>query len=173
GVRDSKTVTDAMALSLSTRIARVCPHHVVSIGPAKYNELYANFKNLNHLLAWAHARAIENVLEHQSASRIVSDEFAKGGAVVRTALGAAGKEVEFVSRVRAESDPAVAAASILARAQFLRKLKSLSEEFGIELPKGATIVLPIGKKFVARHGVEALGKVAKLHFKTTLKVLGS
>jgi ribonuclease HIII len=74
--------------------------------------------------------------------------------------------------VRAESDLAVAAASVLARAEYLRKLADLGEEFGMTLPKGAGTPVPLaGRDFVRRHGAEALGNVAKLHFKTTLQVL--
>jgi ribonuclease HIII len=75
------------------------------------------------------------------------------------------------SRVRGEADIAVAAASVLARAEFLWRLKKLGEEFGIELPKGATTVIETGKRFVAKYGVDSLGAVAKLHFRTTEQVL--
>jgi ribonuclease HIII len=172
GVKDSKKLTDAQALKLSNVIRAVCPHEVISIGPAKYNDLYDQFKNLNRLLAWGHARAIENVLEKQPASLVISDEFAKGGGAVKSVLYEKGKQVEFRSMVRAEADLAVAAASILARAEFLRKLKSLSEQFGAELPKGATNVIGPGKNFVKKHGPEALRQVAKMHFRTAGQVLG-
>lgn len=172
GVKDSKKVTDALALRLSDKIAATCPHSVISIGPAKYNELYAKFRNLNHLLAWGHARAIENVLEVQHAELVISDQFAAGGAVVKKALFERGKAVVFESRVRAEADIAVAAASILARAEFLRKLKALGGRYGVELPKGATNVIGPGKRFVAAHGREALSEIAKMHFKTAQQVLG-
>jgi len=172
GVKDSKKLTDAQALKLSNVIRDVCPHEVISIGPAKYNDLYDQFKNLNRLLAWGHARAIENVLEKQPASLVISDEFAKGGGAVKSVLYEKGKQVEFRSMVRAEADLAVAAASILARAEFLRKLKSLSEQFGVELPKGATNVIGPGKNFVKKHGPEALRQVAKMHFRTAGQVLG-
>ena len=104
GVKDSKKLTDAVALRLSDAIARTCPHSIISIGPEKYNELYENFKNLNHLLAWGHARAIENVLEIQEAGLVISDQFAAGGAVVKKALFEKGRAVVFESRVRAEAD---------------------------------------------------------------------
>lgn len=171
GVKDSKKLTDAQALKFSNVIRAVCPHEVISIGPAKYNDLYDQFKNLNRLLAWGHARAIENVLEKQPASLVISDEFAKGGGAVKSVLYEKGKQVEFRSMVRAEADLAVAAASILARAEFLRKLKSLSEQFGVELPKGATNVIGPGKNFVKKHGPEALRQVAKMHFRTAGQVL--
>jgi ribonuclease HIII len=168
GVKDSKKLTDLQSLRLSDSIKRVCPCSVIAIGPAKYNELYAKFRNLNSLLAWGHARAIENVLELQPASRVISDQFAAGGNAVKKALFEKGRAIEFVSQVRAEADIAVAAASVLARAEFLRRLKRLGEEWGIDLPKGASPpVIAAGKKFVAKHGAEALVNVSKSHFKTT------
>lgn len=171
GVKDSKKLTDKQALAISNKIRAVCPHSVIAIGPAKYNELYAKFKNLNTLLAWGHARAIENVLELQPANLVISDQFAAGGHAVKRALYEKGKAVEFRSQVRAEADIAVAAASILARAEFLRRLQKLGEEFGLPLPKGATNVISTGKQFVAKFGPTELGKVAKMHFKTSGQVL--
>lgn len=171
GVKDSKKLTDLQALALAERIKKVCPHSVILMNPVKYNELYAKIKNLNHLLAWGHAQAIENVLEKQPADLIISDQFAAGGTAVKSKLKELGRQAQFVSRVRAESDLAVAAASILARAEFLKRLKGLSQEFGIDLPKGATNVIGTGKRFVQMHGAENLCKVAKMHFKTSGQVL--
>ncbi len=173
GVKDSKKLTDPIALRLSDRIRAVCPCSVIAIGPEKYNELYAQFKNLNSLLAWGHARAIENVLEIQPAGVVISDQFAAGGHIVKKALFEKGKLVDFQSRVRAEADLAVAAASILARAEFLRKLRSLGATYNLDLPKGATNVIGPGKRAVSVHGPEILSKIAKLHFKTTGQILNA
>lgn len=170
GVRDSKTLTDKKAAELAQNIKRACPHAVIAIGPSKYNELYESMKNLNKLLAWGHARAIENVLEQHPAALAISDQFASPETVKRQ-LFAKGKAIKLESVVRAEADIAVAAASVLARAEFLRKLRRLSEEWKIELPKGAgPPVLDAGKRFIAKHGTENLGSVAKLHFKTTVNL---
>jgi ribonuclease HIII len=171
GVKDSKKLTDDAALKIAVRIKAVCPHSIIAIGPEKYNELYSKMRNLNHLLAWGHAQAIENVLENYAAPMVISDQFAAGGNVVRARLKERGKAATFISRVRAEEDIAVAAASILARAAFLQKLKLLSEEYGIQLPKGATNVIETGKVFIQKHGTASLAKVAKLHFKTTQQVI--
>jgi len=171
GVKDSKKLTDKQALGLAIRIREVCPHSIIAMGPAKYNELYEKFKNLNTLLAWGHARAIENVLEIQPATHVISDQFAAGGVAVKKALYEKGRAIEFRSMVRAEADIAVAAASILARAEFLNRLARLGNEFGIPLPKGATNVISTGRQFVAKHGPEALSQVAKMHFKTSQQVL--
>jgi ribonuclease HIII len=171
GVKDSKKLTDPVAHRLAAKIVRVCPQSIIAIGPAKYNELYAKFKNLNTLLAWGHARAIENVLELHPADLVISDQFAAGGAAVKRQLYEKGRSVEFRSMVRAEADIAVAAASVLARSEFVKRLERLSHEYQVELPKGATNVIGAGKRFVARHGAEALVNVAKMHFKTSAQVL--
>jgi len=171
GVKDSKKLTDPVALRLAGRIKAVCPHSVISIGPAKYNELYNNFRNLNKLLAWGHARAIENVLEVQPSQLVISDQFADPAGLKRQ-LFEKGRQIQLESRVRAEADIAVAAASILARAEFLRRLKTLGEPFGIDLPKGASsIVLDVGVRFVKQHGADHLAEVAKMHFKTAIEVM--
>ncbi len=172
GVRDSKTLTDKRAATLSEHIRRTCPYTVVAIEPERYNSLYTSFKNLNRLLAWGHARAIENLLEVVSCERVVADQFGDER-FLKSALMKKGQRVGLIQKPRAEEETAVAAASIVARAEFLRRLQDLCGKYGISLPKGASAVIAVGKEFVRKHGVEALGEVAKLHFRTTEKVLGS
>jgi ribonuclease HIII len=145
---------------------------VLAIGPERYNSLHGDMKNVNRVLAWGHARAIEEVLAVQECSLVISDQFADPAGLKR-ALFAKGRQVQLVSMVRAESDTAVAAASILARAEFLRRLAALSKMVGVELPKGATVVEGPARKVLEKGGMELLGKVAKLHFRTTQKVLSS
>lgn len=170
GVKDSKKVTDLAALRFAAIIREVCPHSVVALNPEKYNEAYAKFKNLNHLLAYGHSRAIENVLAVQPSRLAISDQFANP-ARLRARLKERGLDVELRSEVRAEADIAVAAASILARAEFLLRMKELSEEIGFELPKGAgSPVLSVGKRVFREFGMDGLRRVAKLHFKTTAQV---
>ncbi len=171
GVRDSKILTDKRATTLSEYIRRTCPYTVVAIGPERYNSMYASFKNLNRLLAWGHARAIENLLEKVSCERVVADQFGDER-FLNSALMEKGQSVELIQKPRAEEETAVAAASIVARAEFLRRLQDLGEKYSLSLPKGASAVIGIGKKFARTHGPEALGQVAKLHFRTTQQVLG-
>lgn len=171
GVKDSKKLTDPVSLRLAAQIKRFCPHSVIAIGPIKYNELHASMRNLNKMLAWGHARAIENVLEQRECGHVISDQFADPAGLMR-ALFAKGKTVRLESMVRAESDIAVAAASILARAEFLNRLKKQGEQYGMEFPKGASdAVVRAGAAFVKKHGREKLGEVAKTHFKTTENVM--
>jgi ribonuclease HIII len=105
--------------------------------------------------------------------RAISDQFARSKSTVERALMALGRNLELVQRHKAEADLAVAAASILARHEFVARLSQLGKKFGVNLPKGAsTAVIEAGKDFVATHGAERLGEVAKLHFKTSQVVLG-
>ncbi len=171
GVRDSKMVPDASIPSLAGQIKASTVHSVVTIGPGRYNELYREMKNLNRILAWGHARVLENLLARVDCGRALTDKFGDER-YVRSALMKRGRQLHLEQRPRAEEDPAVAAASILARDEFLRRLEMLSRKTGVSLPKGASpAVEEAGRLVVARHGAGVLAQVAKLHFKNTSRIL--
>ncbi|MBX3330169.1 MAG: ribonuclease HIII [Nitrospira sp.] len=171
-VRDSKKLSDGRILEMAPDIKTICPHSIIAIGPQKYNELYAKIKNLNRLLAWGHAKALENLLERGvTCERAISDQFGDERLILN-ALQENGRKIVLEQRTKAESDLAVAAASVLARAEFLLRLKRLSDEVGTTLPKGASPAVELAAKMIIKkHGKERLGSVAKLHFKTTQAVL--
>jgi ribonuclease HIII len=172
GLRESKKVSDSRAYLLENEIKKLTPFEVVVIGPEKYNELHRKIRNLNKLLAWGHARALENLLARVNPEEVVTDQFGDKR-FIEQALMKKGSAVRLTQRTKAESIPAVAAASILARAEFLRRLDSLSRQYGLELPKGAgSQVDEVAKIVVARLGREGLARVAKLHFKNTKRILG-
>lgn len=171
-VRDSKKISDGRILELAPDIRLLCPHSLVAIGPQRYNELYAKIKNLNRLLAWGHARALENLLQQVECDLAIADQFGDER-LISNALQEKGKQIRLVQRTKAESDLAVAAASILARAEFLQRLDRLSQELNTTLPKGASPAVELaGRMVVKKYGRDRLGTVAKLHFKTTKQVLG-
>lgn len=171
-VRDSKKISDGRVLELAPDIRSICPHSIIAIGPKKYNELYIKIKNLNRLLAWGHAKALENLLERGvTCERAISDQFGDERLILN-ALQEKGRRIVLEQRTKAESDLAVAAASVLARAEFLVRLKRLSDEVGTTLPKGASPAVELAAKMIIKkHGRERLDSVAKLHFKTTQAVL--
>lgn len=175
GVRDSKDVRDAEALRLAEEIEAAWPGRsaIVCVGPRRYNELHAQFGgNLNRLLAWGHAQAVEDVLKTTPCGRVIADQFGNER-LVSDALAKKGIRVELEQRPRAESHPAVAAASILARARFLRELRRLGREFGTVLPKGAgSPVDAVARAIFRERGLEGLSEVAKMHFRTTEKARG-
>lgn len=172
-VRDSKKISDGRILELAPDIRQICPHSIVAIGPQRYNELYAKIKNLNRLLAWGHARTLENLLQRVDCSLAIADQFGDERLILN-ALQEKGKLIRLEQRPKAEADLAVAAASILARADFLIRLNRLSDEVGTSLPKGASSAVTLAARMVVKkHGQERLSTVAKLHFKTTREVLDS
>ena len=172
-VRDSKRISDGRVLELARDLRQVCKHSIVAIGPQRYNELYEKIRNLNRLLAWGHARALENLLEQVTCELAIADQFGDERFILN-ALLEKGKRIRLVQRPKAEEDLAVAAASILARAEFLTRLKRLSDEVGTSLPKGASPAVELAARMVVKkHGRERLSTIAKLHFKTTLAVLAT
>ncbi len=173
GVKDSKRMSDNRVRDVAAVLKKGHPHSVVVVGPEKYNDLYDKLRNLNRLLAWGHARVIENLLAEVPAGLVLTDQFGDER-FVREALMKHGRAVELRQRPRAEEDPAVAAASVLARAEFLWRLRALSEAAGLELPKGASPpVEAAARELVRREGAEALRRFAKVHFKTTARILGA
>ncbi len=181
GVRDSKNISsDRKIADLAELIRKTpgCVSTVIPIGPEAYNRLYAKMRSVNTLLAWGHARAIENLMGQKHRMdpppvRAISDQFASSKTVVAKALMPLGRAIELVQKHRAEEDLAVAAASILARHEFVTRLAKLGKEYDMVFPKGASAAVDAAaKEFVAKHGAAALGKVAKLHFRTALRAQG-
>ncbi len=173
GVRDSKAMKDAEIRDVGKAIRARYAHHIVKINPHKYNELHRQFKNLNHLLAWGHATAIEKLVEKTHCNEVIIDQFAAEH-VVETALKRKQMEVHMTQRHRGEEDIVVAAASILARLTFIEGLDQMGEEFVCQFPKGASSkVVQFGKDFIIKYGKEALDQVAKTHFKTLDAIVGN
>jgi len=173
GVKDSKRISDNRCREIAETLKQGYTYSIVTIGPEKYNELYDRFRNLNKLLAWGHARAIENILDRVPASMAVTDQFGSERFVLN-ALLERGRKIELVQRTKAEEDLAVAAASILARAEFLKRLHFLGVDCGLELPKGAgPQVEQVAAALVRTRGAGTLKKVAKTHFKITGRVLAT
>jgi ribonuclease HIII len=175
-VRDSKTITsDRKAEEMARDLRRLLGNRfaLVTIGPRAYNRLYASMRNVNRILAWGHARAIENLLDRvPECRRAVSDQFGPKRQIEQ-ALMKKGRNIRLEQRPRAESDPAVAAASVLARAGFLAALRDLTKKLEVEVPKGASgLVQEAAQKIVEKQGPHVLLDVAKCHFRTTDAVLG-
>jgi ribonuclease HIII len=171
GVKDSKKIGDKNILILASKIRPAFAHSIIRIFPIKYNELYSSFKNLNKLLAWGHSTAIGELVEKTGCQEALIDQFANES-LVENALKKKSLTIKLTQRPRAEEDPVVAAASILARAAFVEGIDTLSKEVGFELPKGASDkVIEAGRKLINKFGGENLGKFAKLHFKTYNDIL--
>jgi ribonuclease HIII len=177
GVRDSKTCTDPEIKELADKIKELCTgkFEIIEISPEKYNKLYEQMrtegKNLNTLLAWGHARAIEELLKRVDCKLAIADQFADKRFILGK-LQAKGRTIELVQMHKAEQNIAVAAASILARARFVEKVSAISKKYAMTFPLGASAaVIKAGKRFIAKNGLPGLPLVAKMHFRTTAEVI--
>jgi ribonuclease HIII len=177
GVKDCKQLTDKAVFFLGNKTRQLLgPKRfaMVAIGAEAYNRLYAKIRNVNSLLAWAHARCIENLLETvPDCPRAVADQFG-AKQVIERALMKKGRSIKLEQRHKAESDIAVAAASVLAREAFLRALGRLGETYGIQAHKGVSDqVKASAVELVKKKGPDALLKACKCHFRTTDQVLAT
>ena len=181
GIRDSKNISSDKKIHELAELIRKTPGCVVdtvTVGNEAYNRLYVRMKSVNTLLAWGHARVIENLMGKRyqmnpAPVRAISDQFAASKTVIEKALMTEGRAIELVQRHKAEEDLAVAAASILARDEFVKGIAKLEHQFQMKFPKGASAAVDAAaKQFVETRGAEELAKVSKLHFRTALRAQG-
>jgi ribonuclease HIII len=181
GIKDSKNISsDKRIKDLAELITKTpgCVTSVVPIGNEAYNRLYLKMKSVNTMLAWGHARVIENLMAQRHRmnpppARAISDQFAHSKDTVARALMSLGREIELIQKHRAEEDLAVAAASILARNEFVTRLGAMEKQYEMVFPKGASAAVDAAaKEFISKRGAEQLPKVAKMHFRTALRAQG-
>lgn len=173
GVRDSKTLSIKQILQLAREIRENCPVEVLVLRPPDYNVAYEQHgRNLNRLLAWAHAQVIVKLSHYVPVSKAVSDQFGDESLLVE-ALATEGCQIMLEQRPRAESDLAVAAASIIARAEFINVMEEYTQKADVRIPLGASAreVKEIGKFIYRRWGRKGLEKIAKMHFKTIQEII--
>ncbi len=174
GIQDSKRIGSDAKIRALARMIRETPGvviDVVQIGPERYNDLYEKFGNLNSLLGWGHARVIENLLAKKpDCPRALSDKFADAR-VIEKALLQHGQHIQLEQRTKAESDFAVAAASILARESFIDWLERAGQRLGLTLGRGVSATIKeTARKIVEKEGAEGLRRFAKVHFRTAHEI---
>ncbi len=175
GVKDCKLLSDHELIKVAQKLYQDYKNNieVLILQPAKYNELYAKFrqgnKKLNELLAWMHARVILNLSGKHKFEGAVVDKFASDKVLIGSLKDM--KNIKLVHKIKAEEDIAVAAASIIARYHFLNSISLLSRKYQLEFPKGASEnVIKMGKEFSKQFTKDRLNEVAKIHFKTMEKI---
>jgi ribonuclease HIII len=171
GIQDSKRITSDKRIRELAAIVRESPGVIcetVTVLPENYNRMHKRFGNVNKLLAAGHAKVIEQLARRRpDCPRSLSDQFAQKWQL-EAAVKRLGLQISIEQRTKAESDTAVAAASILAREAFVDWIDAQSKKLSLTLPKGAgQQVIETGRELVAQIGEDALGKLAKLHFRTT------
>jgi len=173
GVQDSKALSNTQIMDLAQFIRMNCPVEVLVLLPPEYNVAYEQHgHNLNRLLAWGHAQVITKLSRRLTVNKAVSDQFGDES-LLTAALAAEACQIPVEQRPHAESDLAVAAASVVARAEFITAIKDFTEKAGIEIPRGASAsrVKQIGKQIYRRWGLQGLQRIAKMHFKTVQEII--
>jgi ribonuclease HIII len=174
GVTDSKRIgSDKRIRELAAVIRKTrTPQTLITISPERYNSLIDKMGNVNRVLAWGHARAIENLCElRPDCPRALSDKFADVR-VLERALMEKGRKIQLDQRTKAESDPAVAAASILARERFINWMDDAGQANGLKIPRGASAATKeAARTLVASRGPEHLATLVKMHFRTSAEVI--
>jgi len=172
GIRDSKKISDPRILKLD-KLIRDTKGAVVETcfcGMRKYNELMSKPRaNLNLMLAWQHAKSLEAALKKRRAPWGMLDQFSK-----QDLVGRYFKDDAFDLRMqtKAEEDPVVAAASVVARAEYVRYMGSLSKKYGETLLKGASAQAKAqASDILEKFGVDGFKDFVKLHFKTAYEVV--
>ena len=173
GIRDSKTITDGAILKMAKQIkaTKGVVIKVAYTSMVKYNELYLKFdSNLNKLLAWLHGRSLNDALVEKMPEWGLLDQFTKQPLVQKYVEE---KDFELRMRTKAEEDPVVAAASIVARATWLQQMKKLDELAGEKLPKGSGVQAKEKARMIfEKFGEDRMGEFCKLHFKTAYEAMG-
>jgi ribonuclease HIII len=167
GLAESKRISDKRALSLGAALRTRYPFAIRRLDPEEYNRTHEEVGNLNPMLARMHGEVIRELA--RPGLHVLVDKFAKASLVAGEVKDL---DIDLEQRPRAEEHPAVAAASVIARQEFLEALSELSEASAVVLRKGAGAPVDVaGREYVALHGADALGRVAKLHFKNTKRVV--
>ncbi len=177
GVDDCKKLDDRKIVGIASALYREFPDNckVLALSPKNYNKAYAEFRakgqKLNQMMVWLHTKAVLQLKGITEFEGVVIDKFASQ-ATLADYSPQEFKQIPCIFREKAEDDPAVAAASILARAEFLRQIDSLSRKCGFHLHKGASsLVKKDAQRFIAKFSVAKLPFVCKTHFKTYDEVL--
>tara|TARA_B100000989_G_scaffold154228_1_gene115035 strand:- start:4929 stop:5975 length:1047 start_codon:yes stop_codon:yes gene_type:complete len=173
GIRDSKTITDGAIMKMAKQIAmtRGVVIKTAFTSMVKYNELYLKFgENLNKLLAWLHGKALNDALDLREPKWGLLDQFTKQPLVQKYVED---RNFELQMRTKAESDPVVAAASIIARATWLQQMKKLEKFAGCTIPKGSGAqAKEVASELFSRFGEAKMNEFCKMHFKTAYEAMG-
>lgn len=176
GVKDSKNLTDEKIIQLAKAMVQMrIPYSLLVLHNQKYNSLQKKGWSQGKMKAMLHHHAIRNLLAKIGNSHyegILIDQFCEPNVYkkhIASEQGELPNKTYFMTKAESYSI-AVAAASIIARASFVKEMDKLSEQVGIELRKGASkLVDQTIAQIIREQGEDVLQTCAKLHFANTQK----
>lgn len=172
GIRDSKKITDEKIKDIVPKIINKIPHTTFILYPSEYNE--KGITNMNKIKAILHNKVLYNLIhkDNYDYKKIVVDQFVYPQKYYEHLAGTNNlvKDITFTTHAE-DKCLSVAVSSIISRFVFLKEMDKLSNEIGVNLPKGAGInVDDVGKNLIDKFGFDILKKYAKLNFKNTDKI---
>lgn len=178
GVKDCKLLKDKKVIELSEILRQRYPSRCTSvpIEPYYYNKSMTSLKlqgkNMTALIERSQQEVIGRLVERNAEVKSILADAISGLEYYTDNKVIKGRKIPFKQVVNAERNPAVSAEGILARATFLKWLEEESKQYEIELFKGANSrVIQAAIEFIDKYSKEELKKIAKVHFKTTQKIM--
>lgn len=170
---DSKVLKDEDILKMAKSLKEIVPHSVLVLDNLKYNQIHEKH-NLNAIKALLHNQAYNHLEKKVAMPKLaVVDQFTPESSYYRYL-----KDEKLIYKnlhfeTKAESKyPAVACASILARAKFLEVMAKMNQHYDFDFPFGSgSHVDEAGIEFIKQHSFDKLKEVAKIHFKNTERLL--
>lgn len=175
GVKDSKMLTDSQIIPLSLKIAEFIPYSIIYLDAEKLNVLSKKEYNLNFVKAYLHNKSIYSILKKYPEVKydaILIDEFTPREKYLEY-LKNTQNVIENITTIKRgeQAHIAIAAASILARAAFLKEMQKLSRTYDMPILKGAGREVDRNAiSFVKSFGWKELFKIAKIKFANTERI---
>lgn len=175
GVKDSKHLKDPQIMKIAAELKHAVPFTLLVLDNEKYNKLQAKGMSQGKIKAYLHNLALTKLIEKikpEQAEAVLVDQFAQPDVFFRYLEGQVlfSADQIYLSTGAESLHVSVAAASILARAAFVKKFEALSKEAGFVIPKGAGPAVDLAAaKLIEAKGIDILQSFTKLHFANTDK----
>jgi len=173
GVKDSKNIKDDQIKKVAPKLMETFLHSVLVLDNEKYNGLVDQGYNMNKIKAYLHNHAIRKTIARtkQNKVSVIIDQFCtKKQYFDYLDNQPVWRHVQMIEKGESYH-PAVAAASIIARYTFIKKMDAINDSLGIMLPYGAGPAVDlIGKRIGMEEGIDIFKKIAKINFKNMNKI---
>ncbi|MFW5782239.1 MAG: ribonuclease HIII [Candidatus Muiribacteriaceae bacterium] len=160
GIKESKGMSRESVHRQAKELKSFIPYKCVVISPEKYNSLYKKIGNLNKMLDWAHKKSNSLLCDIMGNSDdIYIDKYSKS-----IDISIPGHNI--IKEEKAERHPAVGAASIIAKQEFISWIEKKEKEIGMKIPLGSSNVKSAAVKIAEKKGIAFLETLCKKHFRT-------
>ena len=174
GVRDSKKITDSKIKEIAKELIKNIPYVTYILDNPAYNNLPEEDRNLNKIKAILHNKVLTTLIkkDNYAYKKIIIDQFVypkKFYEYIKDSKEQI-KNVTFITKAEDQA-LSVGAAAIISRYIFLKEIKKMSQELGMDIPLGAGIEVDKTARILKdKIGLENLKKYVKFDYKNTLKL---